>query len=150
MPSKSNHMLDFVYLISLGNRLGKWLRLGMDWPFGAYIHPCLITYPDSQCREPGPDDTYDKVEIADVGYMRDGHFCRLFNAALPIGHEKNTLDAPMGHIPLEPDYPPTFETHLPARRALWGSDVQVLDAKIDVSAALYVHRLVDQTLKQYL
>ena len=119
----------------------------MDWPFGAYIHPCQITYPDALCREPGPDNSYDRVEIADVGYMREGHFCRLFNAALPIGHEKNALGAPNGHVPLELDQSLTFETHLPARRALWGSDVEVLDANIDVSATLYVHHLADWPLK---
>ena len=110
--------------------------------------PRLITCPDSLCREPGPDKTYDKVEIADVGYVRNGHFCRLFNAALPSGHVKNArLGAPNGHIPLELDHPVTFETQLPARRALWGSDVKVIEAHIDVSAALYVHSLTDQSLK---
>ena len=119
----------------------------MDWLFGAYIHPRLMTYPQSLCREPGPDNTYDRVEIADVGYMQDGHFCRLFNAALPIGHEKNRLGVPKGHIPLELDHPETFETILPARRAVWGSDVRVLDANIDVSADLYVQSLADRSLK---
>ena len=112
----------------------------MDWPSGAYIHPRLITYSDSMRRWPEPDDTYDKVEIADVGYAREGHFCRLFNAALPFGHAKNALlGTPKGYIPLELDHPSTFETHLPARKALWSSDVKVLDANINALAALYVH-----------
>ena len=79
--------------------------------------------------------------------MRNGHFCRLFNIALPIGHAKNAFGAPNGYIPLQLDHSLTFETHLPARRALWGSDVKVLDANIDVSAALYVYNLADQSLK---
>ena len=119
----------------------------MDWPFGAYIHPRLIIHPDSLFREPGPDNTYDRVELADVGYMRNGHFYGLFNTALPIGHAKNAFGAPNSYIPLQLDHSLTFETHLPARRALWGSDVKVLDANIDVSGALYVHNHADQSFK---
>ena len=119
----------------------------MDWPFGIHIRPRLSTYPDSLCRWPEPDDTYDRVEIADVGYVRAGHFCRLFNAALPIGHEKNARGTPNGYIPLELDHASMFQTPLLARYPLWGSDVKVLDANINALAALCVHSVTDQTLK---
>lgn len=52
--------------------------------------------------EPEPPWQTGEVQIGDVGYVRNGHFRRLFNAAVPLGHESNALlGVPEGHEPLE-------------------------------------------------
>lgn len=33
--------------------------------------------------EPDPGRLYDRVEVGDVGFFREGYFCRLFNALRP-------------------------------------------------------------------
>ena len=50
--------------------------------------------------EPNPGQ-YAPVELADVGYLQDGAFVKLFNASKPRGDLSNQLGLPDGHIPLE-------------------------------------------------
>ena len=39
--------------------------------------------------EPDPTNVYPHVSIGDVGYVREGHFCRLFNVLLEWDHPSN-------------------------------------------------------------
>ena len=39
---------------------------------------------------PEPSATFGEIRIGDVGYLRDGHFCFLFNAMLGADHEANS------------------------------------------------------------
>ncbi|KAF8592402.1 hypothetical protein K439DRAFT_1378504 [Ramaria rubella] len=54
-----------------------------------------------------------EVSIADVGYLRHGRFCRLFNASLPSGHPQNEFGVPEGYEQLLLDDRATVERRLP-------------------------------------
>ena len=49
---------------------------------------------------PTPGGLYDKVRVGDVGYMRDGHFIRFFNALLPADHPAQGYELPHDFVPL--------------------------------------------------
>ena len=53
------------------------------------------------------------VSIADVGYIRNGRFCRLFNASLSEGHPLNEFGVPEGYEPLSVDERAMVERTLP-------------------------------------
>lgn len=53
------------------------------------------------------------VSIADVGYIRRGRFCRLFNASLPPGHPLNTFGVPEGYEQLNLDERAMVERRFP-------------------------------------
>ena len=53
--------------------------------------------------EPDPGGLYSAVDVGDVGFIREGIFCRLFNALLPIGHPSN---------PPSRNYPPQLQPKL--------------------------------------
>ena len=64
--------------------------------------------PTCSCSNAGspiwePDYRPDEVSVADVGYIRDGRFNRLFNARLPIGDPRNIWGVPPGYecLPLD-------------------------------------------------
>jgi hypothetical protein len=40
------------------------------------------------------------VELADVGYLKDGGFIRLFNASKQLGDSSNAFGVPKGYEPL--------------------------------------------------
>ena len=50
--------------------------------------------------EPNPGE-YAPVELADIGYLRDGGFVKLFNASRPRDDWSNRLGLPDGHNPLQ-------------------------------------------------
>ncbi|KAF8526895.1 hypothetical protein BU17DRAFT_40032 [Hysterangium stoloniferum] len=50
-------------------------------------------------REPAPSG-YEVIQIADVGYMYYGSFCRLFSAALPETHPSNSRGVPENFFPI--------------------------------------------------
>lgn len=50
--------------------------------------------------EPDPSGLYDQVQVADVGYVREGHFLRLFNASLSADHRAQVHGVPEGFVPL--------------------------------------------------
>ncbi|KAN0131606.1 hypothetical protein V8E53_010448 [Lactarius tabidus] len=49
---------------------------------------------------PDPAGLYDRVRVGDVGYMRRGHFLRLFNALLPADDITQVYGVPDGFVPL--------------------------------------------------
>ena len=50
--------------------------------------------------DPNPGDQ-DPVEVGDVGFIRQGHFHRVFNALLPANHPSHErFGVPEGHEPL--------------------------------------------------
>ncbi|KAI0285678.1 hypothetical protein BC826DRAFT_866781, partial [Russula brevipes] len=53
--------------------------------------------------EPNPrEGTYERVSIGDVGYAREGHFCRMFNVTLAWDHPSNKkLCEPEPYKPLD-------------------------------------------------
>jgi hypothetical protein len=56
--------------------------------------------------EPDPGRLYDSVEVGDVGLIRDGYFCRLFNALRPSAASHHPSDSDSSHAP---DYPPQLK-----------------------------------------
>lgn len=68
--------------------------------------PAHKTYAKALCRkghgyalwEPDPG-TDPAVELADVGYVRDGGFIKLFNASLDAEDPRNRLGLPDGYEP---------------------------------------------------
>ena len=50
--------------------------------------------------EPDPSGLYDQVQVGDVGYVREGHFLRLFNALLSAGDHVQVHGVPEGFVPL--------------------------------------------------
>jgi hypothetical protein len=54
--------------------------------------------------EPGPGGQYDTVEVGDVGFVREGHFQRLFNVLHPRDHpsHRNLSLVPDDHEQLQP------------------------------------------------
>ena len=57
--------------------------------------------------EPDPGGIYDSVEVGDVGFIREGYFCRLFNALHPSGHP------PISDSSQAPNYPPQLTLTTP-------------------------------------
>ena len=53
------------------------------------------------------------VSIADVGYIRSGRFCRLFNASLAPGDPRNEFGVPKGYQPLDLDERAMVKSTLP-------------------------------------
>jgi hypothetical protein len=49
---------------------------------------------------PDPAGLYDRVRVGDVGYVRQGHFLRMFNALLPADDDKQVYGVPEGFAPL--------------------------------------------------
>lgn len=51
---------------------------------------------------PEPRNRDRPVQVADVGFIREGKFQRLFNALLPADHESHEFGVPEYHEPLVP------------------------------------------------
>ncbi|KAF8267554.1 hypothetical protein EI94DRAFT_1730277 [Lactarius quietus] len=49
---------------------------------------------------PNPAGLYDQVTVGDVGYVRQGHFLRMFNALLPANDPAQVYGVPDGYVPL--------------------------------------------------
>ena len=49
---------------------------------------------------PDPAGLYDQVGVGDVGYVKQGHFLRMFNALLPADDPKQVYGVPEGFVPL--------------------------------------------------
>ncbi|KAF8525333.1 hypothetical protein JB92DRAFT_2877499 [Gautieria morchelliformis] len=58
-------------------------------------------------------ECHPEVSIADVGYIRHGRFCRLFNASLPPGDSLNEFGVPEGYEQLNLDERAIVERRLP-------------------------------------
>ena len=50
--------------------------------------------------EPSPAGLYDRVRVGDVGFVRSGHFMRLFNALLPADDPNQGYEVPTNFVPL--------------------------------------------------
>jgi hypothetical protein len=50
--------------------------------------------------EPAPGGLYDRVHVADVGVVLQGHFTRMFNALLPADHPLQAYGVPFDFEPL--------------------------------------------------
>lgn len=67
------------------------LAMSRDSPWDLYakgLMPLGYGYP---LWGPEPDPSFGEVNIGDVGYIRDGHFCFLFNAMRSADHPVNQL-----------------------------------------------------------
>ncbi|KAH9057207.1 hypothetical protein EDB87DRAFT_1565573 [Lactarius vividus] len=49
---------------------------------------------------PDPSELYDRVRVGDVGYVKQGHFLRMFNALLPANDDAQEYGVPDGFVPL--------------------------------------------------
>ncbi|KAI9456369.1 hypothetical protein BJY52DRAFT_562024 [Lactarius psammicola] len=49
---------------------------------------------------PDPAGLYDRVRVGDVGFVKQGHFLRMFNALLPANDRTQTYGVPEGFVPL--------------------------------------------------
>ncbi|KAI0288769.1 hypothetical protein BC826DRAFT_1107508 [Russula brevipes] len=59
--------------------------------------------------DPDPGGLYDTVQVGDVGFIREGYFCRLFNA-LHLGHHPSDPNVPSNpNVPPDPDNPPSLD-----------------------------------------
>ena len=59
-------------------------------------------YYNTTLRQPAPLPFYDKVDIGDVGYIRDGQFHLLFKAGRPLGDRVVGEDVPKDFKPIYP------------------------------------------------
>ena len=50
--------------------------------------------------EPSPAGLYDRVRVGDVGFVRSGHFMRLFNVLLPANDPNQGYELPPNFVPL--------------------------------------------------
>ncbi|KAI0299169.1 hypothetical protein BC826DRAFT_62290 [Russula brevipes] len=66
--------------------------------------------------EPSPRSGHDRVEVGDVGFMREGKFYRLFNALLSADHPSHRrLGVPEYHEVLVPSLPDHIDTSILSR-----------------------------------
>ncbi|KAH9003549.1 hypothetical protein EDB86DRAFT_2799017 [Lactarius hatsudake] len=49
---------------------------------------------------PDPSELYDRVRVGDVGYVKQGHFLRMFNVLLPANDGAQEYGVPEGFVPL--------------------------------------------------
>ncbi|KAH9003548.1 hypothetical protein EDB86DRAFT_2799022 [Lactarius hatsudake] len=49
---------------------------------------------------PDPAGLYDRVQVGDVGYVKQGQFLRMFNALLPADDNAQVYGVPGGYVPL--------------------------------------------------
>ncbi|KAH9074322.1 hypothetical protein EDB83DRAFT_2219069 [Lactarius deliciosus] len=49
---------------------------------------------------PDPARLYDRVQVGDVGYVKQGQFLRMFNALLPADDNAQVYGIPEGYVPL--------------------------------------------------
>ncbi|KAH9057213.1 hypothetical protein EDB87DRAFT_1578956 [Lactarius vividus] len=49
---------------------------------------------------PDPAGLYDRVQVGDVGYVKQGQFLRMFNALLPADDSTQVYGVPEGYVPL--------------------------------------------------
>ncbi len=49
---------------------------------------------------PDPSGLYDRVEVGDVGYVKQGHFLRMFNVLLPANDPTQVYGVPEGFVTL--------------------------------------------------
>jgi hypothetical protein len=50
--------------------------------------------------QPDPAGLYDRVNVGDVGIVKQGHFLRMFNALLPAGDAAQVYGVPDGFVQL--------------------------------------------------
>jgi len=58
---------------------------------------------------PDPSGLYTAVRVGDVGFIREGYFCRLFNALHPDRHPSDPHVPPNPNVPSDPDNPPSLD-----------------------------------------
>ncbi len=49
---------------------------------------------------PDPAGLYDRVRVGDIGYVKQGHFDRMFNTLLPANDPTQVYGVPEGFVPL--------------------------------------------------
>ena len=58
-------------------------------PYEIYREQLTPLYHGHALWDPDPANVYEKVSIGDVGYVREGHFVRMFNVLLDWNHRLN-------------------------------------------------------------
>lgn len=82
-------------------------------------------------RQPAPLHNYDKVEIGDVGYLKDGQFHLLFSAGRSCGSRSLGEDVPRNFIPIETQ--PIFSLQPRSPQILPSQKMSVKDGHVGVS-----------------
>jgi hypothetical protein len=72
----------------------------MTTPWAVYVHELVHLGNGYALWEPNPGND-PEVELADVGYLEDGAFIRLFNASKDCGDVSNSLGVPERYEPLK-------------------------------------------------
>lgn len=72
----------------------------MSTVYDTYANQLLSLDRGRALWHPGPDNR-PPVEIGDVGFIKRGRFCRLFNIHLPTDHPSQPNVLPEGFRPLE-------------------------------------------------
>ncbi|KAF8575467.1 hypothetical protein K439DRAFT_1369932, partial [Ramaria rubella] len=67
---------------------------------GIYVNQLILQKEGYPLWDPDPQNE-PAVEIADVGYIKNGAFVRLFNASRPYGDKSNKYGVPEFYVPLE-------------------------------------------------
>jgi hypothetical protein len=85
--------------------------------------------------EPGPGNLYNLVEVGDVGYVREGHFHRLFNALYPADHPSHRgCPLPEDHEPLILNLPRHVKSGTLKPNNYCSAGIDVIPAEPDVRA----------------
>ncbi|KAH9074229.1 hypothetical protein EDB83DRAFT_2219081 [Lactarius deliciosus] len=68
--------------------------------YDTYRDQLTTLYRGHALWDPDPAGLYDKVRVGDVGFVRQGHFLRMFNTLLPANDRAQVYGVPEGFEPL--------------------------------------------------
>ena len=63
-------------------------------PLWSVTQSSLSCIPSESTREPSPTESFKRIQIGDVGYVRRGRFHLLFSAGSPLGERELGVDVP--------------------------------------------------------
>jgi len=84
-------------------------------------------------REPAPTQSYKRISLGDVGFIRRGQFHLLFSAACPLGERRLGIDVPSTFEELEAGSPALGQPRLPG--CLRTDTVREIGASLGASIA---------------
>ena len=68
-----------------------------------FVTQCSLVYPtriNATTREPAPTESFKRIQLGDVGYIRRGRFHLLFSAGCPLGERQLGVGVPLAFEPL--------------------------------------------------
>ena len=98
------------------------------------LHRCEFLESNIDRREPGPIYSYRRVQLGDVGYIRQGRFHLLFSAGIPLGSRELGIHVP--HTFEQLDVGPIIRGEVRPPGPLSTSTVKQIGANVGGSSAV--------------